>query len=68
MPLDAVIDATNKMLKLRLQRLQRERQEILYLQMENEMDGDYNALIMLSALAKGRIEVALREQNQLNLR
>lgn len=68
MPLDAVLDATNKMLKLRLQRLQRERQEILYLQMENEMDGDYNALIIQSALAKGRIEVALREQNQLNLR
>lgn len=68
MPLDAVMDATGKMLKLRLQRLQRERQEILYLQMENETDEDYNAHIMLSALAKGRIEAALREQMKPNLR
>ena len=68
MPLDLLTDATTKMLKLRLQRLQRERQEILYLQMENERDEDYNAHIMLSALAKGRIEAALRELGKPNLR
>jgi DNA primase len=65
-PPDPIADAVNKALKLRLQRLQRERQELVFLQMDDEEKEEALAqkvqiAIMHSSKAKQRIESALRE-------
>jgi DNA primase len=68
-PLDPVLDATHKALRLRSQRLQRERQEVLFLQLDGQeqdatAEANYHAYIKLSALAQRLIDTALREQSR----
>ncbi|MCC6617019.1 MAG: DNA primase [Anaerolineae bacterium] len=66
---DPIMQATEKALRLRSQRLLRERQELQYLQMdaaefENEVEENYDSYIMLSTMAQRLIDAALREQNR----
>ena len=60
---DMSAELVEKALRLRIQRLQRERQEMVYL----EMDGDvpYQRHIMLSILAKRLIDAELNRRAQL---
>ncbi len=61
--IDMSAEAVEKALRLRVQRLQRERQEMVFL----EMDGDapYQSHIMLSILAKRLIDEELNQRSQL---
>jgi len=64
-----IMQATEKALRLRRQRLLRERQELQYLQMdaaefETEVEENYDSYIMLSTTAQRLIDAALREQNR----
>jgi len=67
-PVDPAVEMTDKALRLRMARLQRERQELHFLQMEaNERDDIesvlmYNAQVSLSGLAKHTIETELQRQ------
>ncbi len=66
---DPIVQATEKALRLRWQRLQRERQEMQYLQMdaaetENEVEENYDSYIMLSTMAQRLIDAALLEQKR----
>ncbi|MBE0688676.1 MAG: DNA primase [Anaerolineae bacterium] len=66
---DPIMQATEKALRLRRQRLQRERQELQYLQLdaaefENEVEENYDSYIMLSTMAQRLIDAALLEQNR----
>jgi DNA primase len=68
-PLDPVLDAIHKALRLRSQRLQRERQEVLFLQLDGQeqdapTETNYHTYIRLSALAQRLIDTALREQSR----
>ncbi|MDX2138929.1 MAG: DNA primase [Chloroflexota bacterium] len=68
-PIDPVLDATHKALRLRSQRLQRERQEVLFLQLDGQeqdasTDATYHTYIRLSAQAQRLIDTALREQSR----
>jgi DNA primase len=63
-PVDPAVQIVQIAFKLRLQRLKRTIDEIKFLQMENEMDGDYNAHILQTMLARGRIEAQLKQQTQ----
>jgi DNA primase len=69
---DPVVDVIEKGLRLRRARLVRERQELVFLQMEAQTDenSEFNEqnlsqYIILSALAQRLIEVALKEQSRL---
>jgi hypothetical protein len=68
-PPDPVAAALTKALRLRLQRLQRERQELVFLQMDDEEKEEALAqqiqiTIMHSSMAKQRIETALRDMSR----
>lgn len=68
-PPDPVADALTRALRLRLQRLQRERQELIFLQMDDEEREEAFAqrieiAIMHSSRAKQRIEAALRDMSR----
>lgn len=68
-PPDPVAEALTRALRLRLQRLQRERQELVFLQMDDEEKEESLAqqiqiAIMHSSRAKQRIETALRDMSR----
>src|SRR5690606_4411087 len=61
--IDMSAELVEKALRLRIQRLQRERQELVFLEMDG--DGDYQTSIMLSILAKRLIDTELNRRSQL---
>jgi hypothetical protein len=63
--LDMSAEMVEKALRLRRARLERERQEMMFLAMDGDADAPYQNYIILSMLAKRLIEVELNRRLQL---